>query len=161
MIHPLYKLKNQVHVFFCQTERNTLERNTLVMNSTIITISSFIIQYIHFKKFESIWLILVYIVDLSHVVKSPSPYTKIMSWLYYILYHLQIWRLLSNHSKTKWKRIADLDPPTRLIFFYYLFMNNSGIILFKIIIIPLFNPTIHLESIYYFRLSTLQPNACY
>ena len=60
MIHPLYKLKNQVHVFFCQTERNTL-----VTNSTIITISSFIIQYIHFNKIKSIWLILVYIVILA------------------------------------------------------------------------------------------------
>lgn len=37
--------------------------------------------------------------------------------------------LISNHSKTKWKRLAELDPSTRLIFFYYLFMNNSGYIL--------------------------------
>ena len=36
--------------------------------------------------------------------------------------------LISNHSKTKWKRLADLDPSTRLGFFYYLFMNNSGIV---------------------------------
>ena len=27
------------------------------------------------------------------------------------------------------KRLANLDPSTRLIFFYYLFMNNSGYIL--------------------------------